>query len=416
MIIKEISKDIFDEFAKNHLLYNQYQTSNYATIKQKQEYEIVYIGGYKNNILVCASMILFKQIAPTIKYGYAPRGFLIDYYDKNLMQEFTKALKSYYLLKNIAFIKIDPEIIYSVVDPIKNTKKINSVSDKLISFMSSLGYQKLKSSLYFDSMMPVYNPIIDLSEFRLTNLNESVITEIKKSDLFGLKFRKGTEKDIETLFSFVKDKKNRTQAYYSEYYNSYNKTNNIDLFVLEIDYSVYLKILQKNYEEETLKNEIINKDFLLNSTDTNLFTKKMDSDKTLSDIKNEITEVTKVVRDNNYIPVASALVTKFNKRVTININGWNKNFAYLNSKLYLFYNIIYHYKREKYDFIDMDGITADFTENNPYKSLNDFKLKFNPTIYEYIGEFDLVINPAYYQMLWTSGKLHKEFQKERVSD
>ena len=142
----------------------------------------------------------------------------------------------------------------------------------------------------------------------------------------------------------------------------------------------------------------------------------MDSDKTLSDIKNEITEVTKVVRDNNYIPVAAALVTKFNKRVTININGWNKNFAYLNSKLYLFYNIIYHYKREKYDFIDMDGITADFTENNPYKSLNDFKLKFNPTIYEYIGEFDLVINPAYYQMLWTSGKLHKEFQKERVSD
>ena len=248
MIIKEISKDIFDEFAKNHLLYNQYQTSNYATIKQKQEYEIVYIGGYKNNILVCASMILFKQIAPTIKYGYAPRGFLIDYYDKNLMQEFTKALKSYYLLKNIAFIKIDPEIIYSVVDPIKNTKKINSVSDKLISFMSSLGYQKLKSSLYFDSMMPVYNPIIDLSEFRLTNLNESVITEIKKSDLFGLKFRKGTEKDIETLFSFVKDKKNRTQAYYNEYYNSYNKTNNIDLFVLEIDYSVYLKNVQKKYE------------------------------------------------------------------------------------------------------------------------------------------------------------------------
>ena len=43
------------------------------------------------------------------KYGYAPKGFLIDYHDKELLQEFIKAIKKYYAKKNFVFIKIPPK-------------------------------------------------------------------------------------------------------------------------------------------------------------------------------------------------------------------------------------------------------------------------------------------------------------------
>lgn len=416
MTIKEISKETFDYFAKSHLLANQYQTSNYAEVKRKLNYEVIYIGAYKNNELIGSSMILSKLIAPTIKYGYAPRGFLVDYYNKEVFTEFTKALKSYFLLKNYAFIKLDPEIILSTVNKDTKTKEINAANENLIGFLSTLGYKKLKSTLYFDSMMPIYNPVLSLTNFNLLNMSEKDIINIRKSDNLGLSFRVGEEKDIKEFYEFIKDKKNRTSAYYEEYYRSFKKDDAMDLVLIELDYTIYLKLLQEAYKIEEDNNIILNNRFIENHNDVDLLNEKMESDKNLSSIKNEIIAITKVVKDNKKYIIAGAFITKFNNRISIVINGHDKNYPLLNSKLYLFYNIIMHYKALDYEYLDMNGITADFNENNPYKSLNDFKLKFKPTIYEYIGEFDLVINPAFYQMLWSTGKLNKEFQKERVSN
>ena len=61
----------------------------------------------------------------------------------------------------------------------------------------------------------------------------------------------------------------------------------------------------------------------------------------------------------------------------------------------------------------MNGITGDFSERNPYYGLNKFKESFNPSIYEYIGEFDLIVNKALYQYLLSSNKLAKEFDRSQ---
>ena len=64
--------------------------------------------------------------------------------------------------------------------------------------------------------------------------------------------------------------------------------------------------------------------------------------------------------------------------------------------------------------LDLYGITADFTDSNPYKALNDFKLKFKPTVYEYIGEFDLIVNKPFHQLLWSTNQIQKEFYKPAI--
>lgn len=418
MIIKEISSTIFDDFSKNHILKNQYQTSNYAEVKKIIGYDVMYIGAYKNNELIAVSLILYKLIIPTVKYGYAPRGFIIDYYNQEEFKEFTKALKSFFLLKNFAFIKIDPELIYSIVNPVTQTKEINTTNEKLINYMISIGYEKLKDTLYFDSMMPKYNPIINLNDFKLSNLDKEVIEKIKKSKDLGLVIKIGTKKDIKEFYNLIKEKKDRQLPYYEKYYDSFIKDNLIDLLLLEIDFNVYQKFLQKEYEKEENINIDLNEQFLESNKNLDLFNKKMESDKKLNNIKSEIINITQFINRENKIKyiIAGALVTKLDNRVNVIINGHDKQYKFLNSKLYLFYNIILYYKENNYEYLDMDGITIDFTNDNPYKSLNEFKLMFKPTIYEYIGEFDLIINPAYYQMLWNTGKLKKEFQKERISN
>lgn len=416
MIIKEINSNIFDEYAKNHFLANEFQLSNYGEIKKNLKYEILYIGAYENGALVGAGLILSKLIAPTVRYGYVPRGFLIDYYDKDLFTKFTKALKSYFLLKNFAFIKMNPGIIYSIINSEKKTKEINSLNKNLVAFLGTLGFQKLKSSPYFDSILPIYNPIVDLNTFDFESLSDKDKNDIKETEYLGLKAKISDENDIKYFYEFIKDKKNNTVNYYEEYYKSYKKDNLIDLIIIELDHTVYLKLLQEAYEIEENNNEVLNKKYIEDHNNMELYNAKMLSDKNLNDIKNEIIAITKIIKEKSKSIVAGALITKFKNKVSIVINGHDKNFANLNSKLYLFYYIINYYKNLGYEYLDLNGITVDFNEGNPYKTLNEFKLKFNPTIYEYIGEFDLIINSAFYQMLWSSGKLNKEFQKERVSN
>ena len=82
--------------------------------------------------------------------------------------------------------------------------------------------------------------------------------------------------------------------------------------------------------------------------------------------------------------------------------------------LYIFYKIIEEYKKAGYLYLDLYGITADFTDSNPYKALNDFKLKFKPTVYEYIGEFDLIVNKPFHQLLWSTNQIQKEFYKPAI--
>ena len=112
--------------------------------------------------------------------------------------------------------------------------------------------------------------------------------------------------------------------------------------------------------------------------------------------------------------LGGALIVKHEGRITIEITGQNADFVGIDIKTYLYYKIIEEYKKAGYLFLDMNGITADFTDKNPYKSLNDFKLKFKPTTYEYIGEFDLIVNKPFHQLLWSTNKIQKEFYKPAI--
>ena len=87
MQIKEINEIEFDNFASSHVLKNYYQTSYYGNLMKKFGYTPIYIGVFDNDSIVGAALILSKYIAINIKYGYSPRGFLIDYQNTYYLEE-----------------------------------------------------------------------------------------------------------------------------------------------------------------------------------------------------------------------------------------------------------------------------------------------------------------------------------------
>lgn len=413
MEIKEIDKETFDNFAINHILNSFYQTSTYGTLMSKYGYRDLYIGVYKEEKLIGASLILTKSISLNVKYGYAPRGFLIDYYNTKEFSEISKSLKKFFSKKGFAFIKINPIITYSEAFPKENKKEISEAASNLIGILGKNSYKKLKDNLYFESILPKYNPIINLNNFEFDKLDKKIQNKLNRINNKGLSLIKGDIYNINTFYELVKRKEDLSSDFYKNLYKLFDEKKMVDLYLVEVDYHEYLKNLQVDHNTELTINEKINKVFQLDPNNKGIYTEKMSSDKKLYEINREISELNNKIQNGIYKEIiAGALIIKQNKIASIYISGFNKDYNRLQPNYYLHYMLLDRYKKEEYKFFDLNGITGDFTKTNPYKGLNEFKMAWNPRVFEYIGEFDLLINQTKYSLLWSTKALHKEFEKQ----
>ena len=405
MNIKELSYSEFQEFAQEHFIGNYRQSINYALLKAEEGYEYEFIGYYDIEGLKAASLILYKKING-VYYGYAPRGFLIDYSNRNLLEKFTKAIIDYYDTKNFAFIKINPEI---AISKLNNGKFETNSNYSIVNDLVSLGYKKLKNNMGFESLLPRVNAIVNLENFKPAVLRKNTRNKVRKGIRKGLTMEIAGPEKLDIFYEFIKNKINKDEYYYNDLYNVYNKTEDIDLVLVKIDYKKGLINSQNQYNYELDNNTYLNNK-LMNEPYSNIINKKMSSDKVLLAYKNDIAEAAK--RLNNVVDtyVAGAIIIKHQNRITIEISGFDKKMSRYSPNYFLYYAILSHYA-DTYKYADLNGVTGDLSHENKYYGLNRFKLGFNPDVYEYIGEFDLIINKSVYNMLLKSGALADEFNK-----
>ena len=410
MYIKELTINEFTNYQKSHSLSSYHQTINYGILMAENTHDYDLIGYVDdNNTIYGASLIIIKKIGKYL-YGYAPKGFLIDYSNEYLLKKFTEDIKNYYKRKGLVFIKINPEIAIGEINT-KTFQVTYNQNNNITNILINCGYKKLKDNLYFESMLPRFNGFIKTKDFNINNVDKNTKNKIKKAIRKGLVFEKAEKKDLDIFYNFIKHKKEKSINEYKDFYTVFEKDNAVDLFLVKIDYNRFLINSQQAYEEELVKNNYYN-ELLIKSNNPKLINKKMNSDKTLLSYKNDVLEATKGLQENINQYIAGALVVKHNNKASIVMSGYDQAFKRFAPNYFLHYSIINYYLNN-YDYIDLNGMTGDFTDNNPYNGLNRFKLGFNPKVYEFIGEFDLIIDELLYKTLLKSGFLAKEFNKTK---
>lgn len=409
MKLKNLSIFEFDEYAQNHPLGSYHQTSSYALLASESGYDYEIIGLVNNDSTIhAAALILSKKIGKFYRYGYSPKGFLIDYYNPQILDTFLSLLKKRYYSKNFAFIKFNPEISIGKVD-YKN-KVISYTSNKKIeSTLTYLNCRKLEGNKHFDTKIPKYNAIELLKTTDYKTLNKNVRNKINKGIKNGMALEKGTREDIEILYNFIKNKKNYPISHYMNYYNAFSKKDAIDIFLVKIDFEKCLINLRNQYEKEIIKNQEITEKTMRNPNTLNL-KRKVESDKLLSTLNENIAIATQNLAQSQNIYIAGAITIKYKNRINILISGYDQTFKQLCPNYFLHYSLIKYYQND-FDFMDLNGITGDFSNTNPYKGLDNFKQGFKPLAFEYIGEFDFIINDGLYKNLDKNGLLAKEFKR-----
>lgn len=405
-----IEEKEYDSFVKSFPSTSFMQTSSWSNIKSAWSRSLV--GMYKDKKLVCAALILKRNLFLGKKLFYIPRGFVIDYTDKELLNTFVLELKKYAKKDGAIDIKIDPFICFSE-DNIQNIKKNKGIEIKK-SFVSNTkeivknlkeigfvhgGYKKEVNAY----IQPRYTMAISLKDkdgnfydkesLRRTfpKNTRNYIGPYQEERGVEFSFSKNPEdvKDLISVLHCTESRQHialRNENYFKKLMNNF--PSNAVLFFARVDIDKYISFLKKDMEEHENKKEFCEK---------------------------QIKEALEVKKEFGPKPLAGATIVMMPTCKT-GLKVASFLYAGTNTKIIpslkitnglMFYRLSYCLDNGC-DYCDLGGIDGSLEDH-----LSTFKSKFNPVVLELVGEFDLVISKFYYSLFNLLMSIRKYIRSKR---
>ena len=405
-----IKKEDYDNFVKNFPSTTFMQTSSWSLVKTA--WESSFVGMYDNEKLVCAAMILKRKLFLNKKLFYIPRGFVIDYKDKKLLESFTENLRDYAKKNGGIDIKIDPFICFSE-DNIQNIRKNKGIevrksfikdTKEIVSNLEKVGFvhggYKREVNAY---IQPRYTMVISLKD-KDENLYEKEAlrrTFPKNTRNYigtyqeerGVEFSYSKNKDdVKYLISVLKETEKRqhislrSENYFKNLMDSF--PDNAVLFFAHVNIDKYIKFLEKDMKEHENK-----KDFCLNQIEEAKKVKEKYGNRPLAGAT-----IVMMPTCNNGIKTASFLYAGTNTNILPSLKITNG---------LMFYRLCYCLDNGC-DYCDLGGVDGSLEDH-----LSTFKSKFNPNVLELVGEYDLVISKVWYGLFNLGLKTLKFIRSKR---
>lgn len=389
----------FDSFAINHPNHNYFQTSNYGRLMTKHGHNSYYLGLVDDigNIKAATLMIVKNDSKEKRKMGYAPRGFLIDWNDDELVTNFTNGIKDFLSKRNFTYLKVDPLVVYKEHTANEEENTFGDSNTSLVQKLQGLGYIHMGYNNGLEASKPRWNAITTLDN-NIISLYNSISKEarekINDAAKMGNKVYKGSQNDITTLYNII-DKKNPPIDYYYDYYQFFGQ-NAFEIYFNKLEPISYVNQSKTLFEKEEQRNNVLNmqiqdfnnpnRDFIMNE--------KLKSDELLAKYKKNMLEASRLFQQYpSGIITAGVAVIRYGNKITFLASGVNESFKDEYPEYLLKWQLIDAFAKQGYKEVNLGGLTSDLKKD--YEST--VKTELSNKIVEYVGEFDLVINKkAYY--------------------
>ncbi len=395
----------FDNFAISHPNHNYYQTSNYGKLMTKHGHNAYYLGlsDDAGEIKAATLMIVKNEKNEKRKMGYAPRGFLINWNDDELVKEFTEGLRDFLSKRNFTYLKVDPMIIYKEHNMDGSEKTSGEGNSGLVQKMQSIGYIHMGYNNGMEASKPRWNALTTLDNNIITlynSISKEARNKIMESSKMGNKVYRGTMNDINLLYNII-NKTNPPLDYYLDYYQFYGQ-NAFEIYFTKLEPISYVNSSKSMFEEEEQRNNDLNmqiQDFN-NPNKESIINEKLKSDELLAKYKKNMLEASKLFQTYpSGLVTAGVAVIKYGSTITFFASGVNETFKEQYPEYLLKWQLMQEYARQGYKVVNLGGMTSEL--NKDYDSI--LKTEMSNKIVEYVGEFDLVINKKAY---YTGSKLN----------
>lgn len=411
MKLKIISEKKFKKFADKNPEITFYQTISWAHLKKKNGWVAHYLGLEKDNKIIAGSLILSKTL-PIIKKKmfYAPRGFLLDYKDKEVLKEFTKQLKEYAKKEHAIFIKIDPYVEYKEHDNNGNVVEEGLDNSICVENLKSLGYKHFGFNLMQDTLQPRWTHVIETEDKTLDDVMKDMESKtrqiLRKNERSGIHTREISKEELplfKDIMQHTSDRRefvDRPLSYYESMWDSLHDDGILKILVAEIDFLEF----EKNTKEELETNEKELKERIYKHENNIL---KMNPKKYEQNNKKNEQEIERLKKQLKKIKdykekygnkklLGGILFLIYGNEVLSLHGGTLDDVMQFQSAYTIHFAGVKHAVENGYKRYNFYGITGDFRKENPLYGLYLFKKSFGGHVVELIGEFDYIISPFWY--------------------
>ena len=398
-MIKEIKKEEFNNLAKTFPNVTFYQTSNWANLKEITGWKALYLGYYEKDVLLSAGLFLLKKMPFLNAFlAYCPRGYLTNYLDFKVLNNFNQELIAYLKERKVFELIIDPYLPLNNRDIDGNITENSFDNTKVVNELINIGYKHTGYNLYYENLQPRWLFRLPLKNKTYEEIEVGFKKEAKrranKKDLLGINIRELNRDEI-SLFKEIMDKTanrksfiNRPLSYYEQMYDALHNDGILKYMLCEMD----IEKCRNNINEEIKKSkEKIDKFNLHPESNQG---KIKEENVTL----NSYEEILKTINDaenkyGNLVPLSVVCLLNYGNESIMLLAGNNEEYLqHFNSSNIIVVELIKQAINQGYDYYNFYGITGNFDPNNKNYGLYTYKKQYGGNVVELIGQFEYTIN------------------------
>lgn len=412
MKLIKLNKKDFKNFADKHPQITFHQTEEWANLKKINNWQAHYIGLENDNDEIVAGAMILSKTLPIIKKKmfYSPRGFLIDYNDKKLLETFTNELKKYIKKEQGIFVKIDPFVEYQEHDNDGNIVKDGYNNKSAVENLKKLGYKFFGFNLMQDTLQPRWMHVIETKNRTLDDVMKDMESKtrqiLRKNERCGITTREITRDELPIFKDIMKHTSDRREfvdrplSYYEAMWDNLHDSGILKILIAEIDFNIYEKntIEEKEETEKSLKERIYKKDKgILKMNEKKFNSSNKQDEETIKRLEKQLEKIKELKKEYGDKEILGGILFLIYGNEVLSLHGGS------HAKLMQFqsaYTI--HFEGVKmavegnYNRYNFYGITGDFRKENPLYGLYLFKKSFGGHVVELIGEYDLIISKFWY--------------------
>ena len=410
MELVKLEEKEFKEFAYKHEQASFLQTIGWAKLKHDTGWDYNLLGFKDNDKVVAACMMLSKSTPIKKKMFYAPHGFILDYSDFTLLDNFVSEIKKYVKKNNGIFFKIDPYVM--MVERDIDGKIVEGGKDNryIYNHLKKMGFKEINGKVTEQTLQSKWLfrlPINGRSYQDVFNeISSGTRRMIRKNEKFGVTVREGNIEDLDEFKKIMDHTSSRrkflsrSKKYYESMYKYLNEEGICRIFFLELDLekqidisSNDLKLLEEEYDNNLKE---------LNSGVCNINQKKFDAKQ--KELKDRIDSTSKTL--NEY----KELNAKYGKKITLGsviymihgdevlslVGGDYLEFMKY-QPFYTMHDYMIKYACENnYKYYNFYGIGGNLVESDPLYGIYLMKKGFGGNVLELLGEFDYPVSKFFY--------------------
>lgn len=388
MKLEVLNDKEFMDFVNNQDTKNFFQTVMMKEKYENDNREVYLLGLKKDKKVVAATLVAVKESFLGYKVFEAYKGFIIDYKNQQLLEEFTTCIKLFLKDKKAMKLIIDPYIPNISRDCDGNIVEGKIDNRDVIETLEKLGYKKTSS----EQVKWVY--CLDLEnkseEEILKEMQANTRNCINKTiSKYGLEY-KTLNYDELPLFKKITEEtcdrkhfQDRSLKYYQDMYNYFKEEVTFKMVSLNCD--TFIKIT--NQEINSIK-EKVSKLSTSKANDKKRANYELDI-KTLEKKIKEVKELKQ--KKDNIIPLSVGMFMLYGDEIVYLFSGSYKEYMSFFGQYRIQWEIIKYGLEKGYKRYNFYGIKEFRDKNNPDYGVYKFKKGFGGYVEELLGPFELEI-------------------------